>query len=279
VTILPGAEPFGHDGSSVGVLLCHGFTGTTQSLRPWAEHLRDAGVTVRLPRLPGHGTTWQELNRTRWQDWYAEVEAAFEDLHTRCDRVVVGGLSMGGALATRLAEQHGERVAGLVLVNPAYRSEDPRLRALPVLKHLVPSLAGIGSDIALAGATELAYTRTPLRALHSVLDFWAVVVPDLPRVTQPVLLLRSARDHVVPASSSALLLSRISSRDVTEIVLENSYHVATLDHDAPRILAESVRFVERVGGQRPASPRTSPPTSPTTSPTTSAPTSSPTSSP
>jgi len=250
VPILPGAEPFGHDGSSVGVLLCHGFTGTTQSLRPWAEHLSRAGYTVRLPRLPGHGTTWQELNRTRWQDWYAEAEASFEELHSRCERVVVGGLSLGGSLVTRLAERHGPRVAGLVLVNPAYRSEDPRLRALPVLKHLVPSLAGIGSDIALAGATELAYARTPLRALHSVLALWDVVVRDLPRVTQPVLLLRSARDHVVPASSSALLLARISSTDVTEIVLEDSYHVATLDHDASRIFAESVRFVERVCGER-----------------------------
>jgi carboxylesterase len=75
---------------------------------------------------------------------------------------------------------------------------------------------------------------------------WSEVVRDLPSVTQPVLLLRSAEDHVVPASSSALLLSRISSADVTEIVLPDSYHVATLDNDAERIVTESIAFIRRV---------------------------------
>jgi esterase/lipase len=70
VPLLPGAEPFAADGGSIGVLLSHGFTGSPQSLRPWAEHLAAAGYAVRLPRLPGHGTTWQEMNTTRWTDWH-----------------------------------------------------------------------------------------------------------------------------------------------------------------------------------------------------------------
>ncbi len=71
--VLPGAEPFSHDGGTVGVVLCHGFTGTPQSLRAWAEALAAAGHSVRLPRLPGHGTTWPEMNTTTWRDWYGEV--------------------------------------------------------------------------------------------------------------------------------------------------------------------------------------------------------------
>ena len=64
--VLPGAEPFLHDGSDeIGMLLCHGFTGSPQSLRPWGEHLAAEGLTVRCPRLPGHGTDWREMNRTR----------------------------------------------------------------------------------------------------------------------------------------------------------------------------------------------------------------------
>ncbi|MGZ4635364.1 MAG: alpha/beta hydrolase [Oryzihumus sp.] len=246
VAILPGAEPFSHDGSDVGVLLVHGFTGTPQSLRPWAEHLAEAGYTVRLPRLPGHGTTWQEMNRTEWSDWYATVDATFRELLTRCRTVFVAGLSMGGALALQLAQNHGPRVAGLVLVNPAVKFEDPRLVVLPVLKHLVGALPGIANDIKKADATELAYTKTPLKAGHSQIVAWRTVIRDLPEVTQPVLLLHSPQDHVVPASSSALVLSKISSEDVQEILLENSYHVATLDNDAPLIFAESVKFIERL---------------------------------
>jgi carboxylesterase len=244
--VLPGAEPYAHDGSRTGVLVLHGFTGSPKGVRPWAEHLADAGYTVRLPRLPGHGTTWQEMNRTRWEDWYAVVDAAFRELRDRCDQVFVAGLSMGGALVTLLAVEHGPRVDGLILVNPACRVDDVRMRALPVIKGLVPSLVGIGNDIKKPGQDEGCYDRIPLRALHSQTRLWATLVRDLPEVTQPVLLLRSAEDHVVPASSSALILSRISSQDVTEIVLHDSYHVATLDNDAPRIFEESVAFIERL---------------------------------
>jgi len=246
VAILTGAEPFNHDGSDVGVLLCHGFTGTPQSMRPWGEYLADRGYTVHVPLLPGHGTTWQEMNHTRWEDWYSCVDMAFRDLHQTCERVVVCGLSMGAALSLQLAQEHGPRISGLVLVNPAVKFDDPRARLLPVLKHLLGSLEAIGNDVKKQGVTELAYTRTPLKAAHSQLVAWQSVIRDLPDVTQPVLLLHSAEDHVVPASSSALILSRISSRDVTEILLLDSYHVATIDNDAPRIFDESAKFVERI---------------------------------
>jgi len=245
VAILTGAEPFDHDGSDTGVLLCHGFTGTPQSMRPWGQYLAGQGFTVRVPLLPGHGTSWQEMNQTRWQDWYSCVDTAFRQLHETCERVVVGGLSMGGALALQLAQEHGPRISGLVLVNPAVKFDDPRTRLLPVLKHLVGSLEAIGNDIKKPGVTELAYTRTPLKAAHSQLVAWQSIIRDLPEITQPVLLLRSVEDHIVPASSSALILSRISSRDVTEILLEDSFHVATIDNDSARIYEESVKFVER----------------------------------
>ncbi len=183
MSVLPGAEPFSHDGSRIGVVVSHGFTGSPKGVRPWAQHLADAGYTVRLPRLPGHGTTWQELNRTRWEDWYAAVDAAFRELHETCEVVVVGGLSMGGALVTRLAQEHGPRVRGLMLVNPAYKLDDIRLWALPVLQTVLPSLPGIGNDIKQAGQDELCYDRIPLKALWSQTKLWSTVVRDLPEVT------------------------------------------------------------------------------------------------
>ncbi|AKU17137.1 alpha/beta hydrolase [Luteipulveratus mongoliensis] len=243
--ILPGAEPLSHDGSQVGVLVCHGFTGTTQSMRPIAERCVAEGWTVRMPRLPGHGTTWQDLNKTVWTDWYAEVEAAYAELQERCTHVAVVGLSLGGSLVTLLAEEHDD-VAGLVLINPAYEPKDPRLKALPIVKRLVPSLAAIGNDIKKPGVTELAYDRTPLKALHSAVAMWRQVTRDLPQITQPILLMHSPEDHVVEPSNSELLLSRVSSADVTEILLEDSFHVATLDNDAERILDETVDFVRKV---------------------------------
>jgi carboxylesterase len=203
---------------------------------------------VQVPRLPGHGTTWQEMNTTTWRDWYAAVDAALGTLRERCSTVFVGGLSMGGALALRLAQEHGTAISGLMLVNPAVRVEDPRMLLLPVLRRITRSVAGIASDIKRPGITELAYDRTPLNALASMLNLFALVGDDLGSVRQPVLLMRSPQDHVVPASSSRLILDRISSTDVTEVLLDNSYHVATLDNDADRIAKESLAFISRMSG-------------------------------
>jgi len=248
--VLAGAEPYHHDGGSIGVLLCHGFTGTPQSMRPWAEFLAGHGLTVALPRLPGHGTRWQELNRTTWHDWYAEDERALLALQQRCATVLAMGLSMGGTLALRLAEQHGDAVDGLVLVNPSVHTENRTVRYLPVLKRLVPSVKAIGNDVARAGVTELAYARTPLRALHSLTELWALTAADLDRVVAPVLLFRSAVDHIVEASNSARILAGIGSTDVQERVLADSFHVATIDHDAAAIFDASLAFARRVASSR-----------------------------
>nr|WP_293774303.1 alpha/beta fold hydrolase [Sporichthya sp.] len=243
---MPGAEPYHHAGGPVGALMCHGFTGSPQSMRPWAQALAGAGLTVALPRLPGHGTRWQDANMTTWDDWYACIEREFLALRERCEAVFVMGLSMGGTLGLRLAEQHGRDLAGVVVVNPSVIGLDPRLKVLPVLQRVLPSLGGIASDIKKPGVTELAYSRVPLRALYSLRKAWGSVRSDLPMITQPLLLLRSTEDHVVEPESSRLVLARVSSTDVTEIVLHDSYHVATLDNDAERIVAESLAFVRRI---------------------------------
>ncbi|WP_127357719.1 alpha/beta hydrolase [Actinacidiphila soli] len=244
--LMPGAEPFRYDGGEIGVLLCHGFTGTPQSLRPWADHLAEQDLTVSLPLLPGHGTRWQDMQLTGWQDWYAEVDRELRSLTARCSQVFVFGMSMGGALTLHLAAQHGDAISGIVLVNPSVKADSHQLKAVPVLRHLVPSVPGIASDIAKDGVQETGYDRTPLHAVHSLSRFWKLVRNGLPQVTQPLLLLHSRVDHVVHPSNSALVLSRVSSADVTERVLERSYHVATLDHDAGQIFDESYAFVQRL---------------------------------
>lgn len=238
------AREFRAGTARVGVLFCHGFTGSPWSMLEWAKLTADAGYRVSLPRLPGHGTNWQELNVTGWQDWYACVEREFESLRADCDQVFVAGLSMGGALALRLAERYPDDVAGLVLVNPAVLG--PRKMVLaPLLSKVVPSQKAVGSDLADPDADEDAYGRTPLKAAASMGRMWVDVRACLDLVGCPVLLLRSRVDHVVPASSSAFILSHISSDEVTELILERSYHVATMDYDKEAIFRESLAFFAR----------------------------------
>lgn len=243
--VRPEAEPYFAGSGPVGVLLCHGFSGSPKSMRPWAEHLEAAGYRVSLPRLPGHGTTWTELNVTRWPDWYAAVERAFVALEAECDQVFVVGLSMGGALGLRLAEQLGPRVAGLVAVNPVVHVTDPRMRILFALQAL-PSLAGIANDIAKPGVDECGYDRTPLRALFSQSLMWRDIVDHLDRIDQPLLVFRSVHDHVADPSSVALLKRHVRSPDQSYVELPRSYHVATLDYEADEIFDGSVEFISRL---------------------------------
>ena len=249
--LLPGAEPFDSPGSGpdgrTGVLLVHGFTGTPMSMRPWGEHLAAEGFAVRCPLLPGHGTRWQDCNDSDGDQWVAAAQEAFDLLAADCDRLFVAGLSMGGTVATRLAELRGDAVAGLVVVNPSLLTRRLDARLLPVLARVTGSWAPIGSDIKRAGITELAYDRLPLRGMMALRRLWAETRADLHRVTSPVLAFTSAEDHVVEPESTDVLLHGVASTDVTRVLLEDSYHVATLDNDAPLIFDRTARWVrERI---------------------------------
>ena len=242
--VMPGAEAYARDGGPTGVLLCHGFTGSPQSLRPWAEYLADAGLGVSLPRLPGHGTTWQEMARTRWEDWFAEVSRAFDELQSRSEEIFVMGLSMGGCLALRLAELHGPAIRGLALVNPSLTADSAlTFAAVRVLKFFVPSVKGIASDIKKPGAAEAGYDRTPVRAAASLPGLWQTTQEHLAELTQPVLVYRSKTDHVVGPASVRLLTSALAASQIDVRELSDSYHVATLDNDAEAIFAGSLDFV------------------------------------
>ncbi len=244
------ARPELTGGRRIGVLVVHGFTGSPASMRPWAGDLAERGYAVEMPLLPGHGTRWQDMNKVTWADWVATVEGAFDKLAAENDAVVAVGLSMGGALSLRLAADRGEELAGVVLVNAAVDSMRKDRVLLPLLKHIVPAFPGIRNDIKKPGMDEIAYPVIPLKAAAQMSDGWADLRRDLPKITIPVLYFRSAEDHVADISSSRAINAGLSSKDFEERILENCYHVATLDNDAPAIFAESAEFIGRVTADR-----------------------------
>ncbi|AQP49269.1 hypothetical protein BW730_08025 [Tessaracoccus aquimaris] len=240
----PEARTYRAGEGDVGVVVSHGFTGSVQSIRPWAEALATPGdgwegARVVAPRLPGHGTTWRDLARTRWWDWYAAVEDAYLELSGQVDRVFVAGLSLGGALALRLAER--EKVAGVLLVNPAIATRDCRVAPATAVHAILPPQKGVADDIAKEGVEELGYPKFSVTSLATMTDLWRDVRANLAAVRAPVLLMTSRVDHVVDELSGELIRSRV--RDVTSLTLEHSYHVATLDNDAEAIASASKEFI------------------------------------
>jgi carboxylesterase len=239
----PASGPFSADGGPVGVLVLHGFTASTQTVRDWAAHLAAAGLTVRAPLLAGHGGTWQDLAKTGWTDWYADASRAFTSLAERCSQVFVAGISMGGCLALRLAETQGSLVSGVVLVNPSLAADSPVIALAPVLKYALKSVKSIGGDIKKAGAAEQAVKRTPVASVATLPAMWRTTAAALASVDAPVLVFRSAVDHVVGPASMKVLMTALPGTEVRP--LDDSYHVATLDNDAPEIFDGTLSFIQK----------------------------------
>ena len=246
MTLIANSESFYLSGGKTGVLLLHGFTGSPASVLPWAQGIHEAGYTVSVPRIAGHGTQWQDLNRSTWEDWYDSVETAFLTLKANCDRVFVGGFSVGGALALKLAQIRGSEIEGLLLLNPSIFDERKFFKLVPALKHILPSVKGGPSDVAQSGAPVHGYGRIPLKALDSVRTLWKMVEHDLYLVDRPILIGYSINDHVVSPNCSHTIIDNVSSPSIREIIFERSFHNVSLDYEVEDLIAESVEYIQDV---------------------------------
>lgn len=243
--ILRGAEPLSSDGDSTGVLVIHGFTGSPQSMRPIAEAMANAGHTVEMPLLPGHGTTVDDMLTTGWSDWTAAVEAVYQDLAARTERVVVTGLSMGGSLTLWLATKHPD-LAAIIPINAAAVADPEMIEGVQAfIDSGAEVMDAIGGDIAKEGVVEVAYDKTPLAPLLSLQQGLLDMAPELASIAVPTLLITSRNDHVVAPSSSDFIADQIAS-DAERLWLDDSFHVATLDHDEQRIIDAIAEFVGRI---------------------------------
>jgi len=215
-----------------------------------ARALAEAGLAVRAPLLPGHGTSPDEIMATRWEDWRAAAEAGWAELAAGGDPVVVFGLSMGGTLAAALAADHPE-IAGIVVVNPYI--DPPAASFQDLLRGLLAAgetwIPGIGSDIALPDAREVGYGGTPITPLLSLCQALDRLVPGLGRITCPVVVMTSRVDHVVPPVSSDVLADGVTG-PVERVWLEHSFHAATLDFDGDEIERRTVEFATKVADRR-----------------------------
>lgn len=214
-----------------------------------AEALREAGFAVEVPLLPGHGTSWQDLESTSAAQILRHAHVAADRLAARCRTVSAVGLSMGGTLALHLAARR--RLAGVVAVNPGLRLSrgvGAAARLLYRVKRTAPAVAG---DIAMPGQHEEAYSLTPVRAVVALDRIFAQVRDEIPEVRRrgtPVLLLSSVRDNVLPPGSADPLRRLLPISQLTEEQLPRSLHVATLDHDAGTVCRRSAEFLSAAAG-------------------------------
>lgn len=246
MTDIPNSAGFELSGGKIGVLVIHGFGGSPVSVRPWAQSFNNSGYSVSVPRLPGHGTNWQDLNSTAAADWFAVIEKSFTNIKAKSDHVFVAGFSNGGALALRLAQIRGSEIEGLMLLNPIIHDRRIFMKLLPIIRLFVPSLKSGPSDIAKPNPPIHSYRTTAMHALYSARKFWQIVERDLYLIDLPLMIGYSINDHVVDPENSETIIDNVMSVDIREIIFEKSFHNVSLDYDSEILNEESGQFIQDV---------------------------------
>lgn len=253
--IMPGAEPYFARGGPLGILLMHGFTASPHEVLWWAQHLAGEGHTVYAPRLAGHGTNPRDMARARWHDWFASAADAYHVLAQQCERVVVGGLSMGAALALITAAVFD--VAGvMVLAAPLvpYPNLSPlRMRIAKLAQPYTdqtdrgPFAEYVLKQQKQRGERPLGRVRYGLWSSAAVEQLTFVMAnarESLPKVAAPVLAVYSKGDETVrPHHLDALKAGLTHSTRVETHLLETSGHILTQDTEHEIVFALSSAFV------------------------------------
>ena len=249
VEVMPGAESFFSAGGPSGVLVLHGLTGTTSSVIDIARLCAAAGYSVSAPRLPGHGTSVEDMMTTGWNDWSEAALCAYDELAATTERVAVVGLSVGGGLAVHVAS-HRPDVCAFVFINPYLKHPGPEWDDLAqsLLDTGVLTYDSVGSDVKKGGVIETSYDQTPIGPALSWLKAVVEVNDNLCTITAPSLLFTSTVDHVVETDNGDELVNK-SNGPVERVWLENSYHVATMDNDQELVESSIMTFLAEYLGR------------------------------
>jgi carboxylesterase len=267
-------------GGRVGVLLIHGLGGTPVELRFVAQALARAGHTIYCCQLAGHCGTPEELRRSTWREWYSSVDAAYDKLAETCDVILAGGLSMGGILALHLAQKRPAGVHGLLLFAPTLKLDGwsmpwhsmflQYVRPLPIrleidlaerdpyglkderVRRIVVASMQSG-DSGVAGIFS-----TPMRSMAHFNSLVAEVKPNLAKVRQPALIVHPREDDIASLKNAQYLQANLGGL-VDTLVLDNSYHMVTLDQQRHIVAERATGFVSWIEAQVAANSRVVPP--------------------
>jgi carboxylesterase len=220
------SEPFLFERGPIACLLIHGFAGSPAEVRPLGEYLAAQGITVRAPRLPGHGTSPEDLRRTRWPHWVRGAEAELLQLKERYGRVHVVGFSMGGLVALYLAAHH--EVASVASLSAPSRLADWRQILVPLARYIIPYYPARISNPEIAAQLE-SYDRLPVAAIHSLIRLGKQVRKDLHRVRAPLLVMQGDRDKWIAADSADYIYDHAASAAKEKIILPGRNHLITLE--------------------------------------------------
>jgi carboxylesterase len=244
-TLMPRAEPFFLEAGHTGCLLLHGWGGTCDSMRYLGTKLHRAGISVFAPLLPGHGTSAVQLSKTRAIDWVHAAEDHLMALHKLYPAVFVAGLSLGAIMTLYLGEMFPDLLRGIIPINGGVYIQNPELAGQAFRRDIPDIVPGWNDSILLKdqAVAEVAYREIARSTIIDVLGLAKIVEEMLPKLNVPVLFLQSKEDKVIPPDNARYITERICTSNKKTVILNNSYHVATMDYDKDLVVEEIVNFI------------------------------------
>ena len=257
-------EPFYYPGNSVGCLLIHGFSGSPSEMILLGERLAACGYTVLGIRLSGHGTTPEELSKTGWKQWTADVERGVKQLRECCTFVVAVGLSMGGLLALHLAESG--LVDAVASLNAPIRLKDWRISHSKFYRSFLPYVGKGGEDVKVNRVTlsemaarsespavriqdeRFSYDIVPSSALASLVSGIKAVRKRLNLIVCPTLLMQSMKDETVWPISAEIIKNGIGKVSAEVVQWQNSGHLLTMGQERELVAVKVGNFIGQVSG-------------------------------
>ncbi|MFX0114579.1 MAG: alpha/beta hydrolase [Candidatus Hodarchaeota archaeon] len=235
-------KPFRYEGStSKALLLIHGFTGSTHQLRALGEQLTmKEGWTTLGVRLPGHGTSVEDLAQKKWPDWYSTVRLALEELKQDHRTVAILGFSLGGVLAFYLAAKKRDVVAGVIGICPALHLRGIGHRFVPIIKHLKKTINKGDPD---PNDPWRGYHVVPLETMHEVLKFQKVARKQLSEVKAPILVIQARQDKRIPRKVGQEIAQKVSSSRFEHFWAENSGHIVVFSPSASAVTERISKFL------------------------------------
>jgi len=251
-------EPICIAGRAPGVVAFHGFGGTTREIELAATVAGELGLSALARTLPGHGSHARDLAKTRFRDWVAGAESAYQEMAAR-GPLIAAGISMGSLLAAGLAIEHPERVRGLVMLANAAWLRPPLALALRAGAWLrLPDflLKKGGSDIADVAArqSQISYNADPAHAAIDLERSARALREHLSKVRCPTLILHGARDRVCPVENAWRVANLLGTSDVRVVILPRSQHIITRDVERDQVARELRDFYTRIAAQTPVEP-------------------------
>jgi carboxylesterase len=266
LAIRPGAEPIYYPGKGenarIGALCLHGFTASPQEMAWLAHLLAEKGLTVFAPRLFGHGVQVKHLIRARWEDWYLSALDGYHILRQTCEHIFTVGLSMGGLQALRVAafnEISGVIALAAPLILSAGSIPHSALSVTHALRYVLPYTppntkggadpldTRIKSIQRVRGEAEtgrVAYDRFTVGGISELLRLQTDVRANLHKIDEPVLLMYSEKDDLVPYSNAELIRSLLTgSRSVQIATFKESKHILTNDVEYEQVLEKAWAFI------------------------------------